>query len=169
VPPLDRPASLHQTPRVRAVASRRLAQQEETMSQDKWKFSHNVAAEAKWTPGLREIFDYRDLGFKDSTNGDYVAHIVKANGKKSKDEVQKWHVHDCNFQMVYVLNGWAKFEYAGQGVKTIKKGDCINQRPGIPHREIACSEDFEVLEVVSPANFATRIVEGPDGKLEAAE
>jgi hypothetical protein len=56
-----------------------------------------------------------------------------------------------------------------EGVRTIKKGDCINQRPGIPHREIACSEDFEVLEVVSPANFATRVVEGPDGKLQAAE
>jgi quercetin dioxygenase-like cupin family protein len=75
--------------------------------------------------------------------------------------VQHWHVHDCDFQFVYVLNGWAKFEYAGQGVRTIRKGDCINQRPGIPHREIECSEDFEVLEIVSPANFATRIVDAP--------
>ena len=139
------------------------------MSQDSWKFSHNQAGEATWTPGLREIFEYRDLGFKDATSGDYVAHVIRHNGKKAKDEVQKWHVHDCTFQMVYVLNGWATFEYEGQGVRTIKKGDCINQRPGIPHREIACSEDFEVLEVVSPANFATRVVEGPDGKMQAAE
>jgi mannose-6-phosphate isomerase-like protein (cupin superfamily) len=139
------------------------------MSQDNWKFSHNQANEATWTPGLREIFEYRDLGFKDSTNGDYVAHVIRHNGKKQADQVQKWHVHDCTFQMVYVLNGWATFEYEGEGVRTIKKGDCINQRPGIPHREIACSEDFEVLEVVSPANFATRVVEGPDGKLQAAE
>lgn len=81
--------------------------------------------------------------------------------------MQQWHVHDCNFQFVFVLNGWAKFEYAGQGVKTIKKGDCINQIPGIPHREIACSKDFEVLEIVGPANFETRIVEAP--KQQAAE
>lgn len=139
------------------------------MSHENWKFSHNEASAATWTPGLREIFEYRDLGFKSSTNGDYVAHVIRHNGKKQADQVQKWHVHDCDFQMVYVLNGWATFEYAGQGVRTIKKGDCINQRPGIPHREIACSEDFEVLEVVSPANFATRVVEGPDGKLQAAE
>ena len=139
------------------------------MSHETWKFSHNEAANANWTPGLREIFEYRDLGFKDSTGGDYVAHVIRNNGKKQSDQVQKWHVHDCNFQMVYVLNGWATFEYAGQGVRTIKKGDCINQRPGIPHREIACSDDFEVLEVVSPANFGTRVVEGPDGKLQAAE
>lgn len=139
------------------------------MSQESWKFSHNLAGDAKWTPGLREIFEYRDLGFTASTNGDYVAHIVKHNGKKVADKVQQWHVHDCTFQFVFVLNGWAKFEYQGEGVRTISKGDCINQRPGIPHREIACSEDFEVLEIVAPANFATRVVEGPDGKLQAAE
>ena len=46
------------------------------------------------------------------------------------------------------MNGWATFEYEGQGQRTIRKGDCINQTPGITHREIACSEDFEVLEIV---------------------
>jgi hypothetical protein len=71
--------------------------------------------------------------------------------------------------MVYVLNGWATFEYAGQGQKTIRKGDCINQVPGIPHREIACSEDFEVLEIVAPANFKTRIVDAPKAQAQAAE
>ena len=135
---------------------------------DKWNFSHNKAAEADWTQGLREIFEYRDLGWKDSSDGDYVAHVVKANGKEMTDDVQHWHVHDCKFQFVYVLNGWAEFEYEGEGVKRIEKGDCINQRPGIAHREVACSTDFEVLEVVSPANFATRIVGAP-ASAEAAE
>ena len=137
------------------------------MADKTWNFVHNAATEAEWTPGLREIFEYRDLGIKDGTQGDFVAHIVKANGKEMKDDVQHWHVHDCTFQFVYVLNGWAKFEYEGHGVRTISKGDCLNQRPGIAHREIACSKDFEVLEIVSPANFATRIVEAP--KAQAAE
>lgn len=131
------------------------------MTDKKWNFVHNLASEAKWTPGLREIFDYRDLGIKTGTNGDYVAHLIKANGKKQKDEVQHWHVHDCDFQFVYVMNGWATFEYEGQGQHTIRKGDCILQTPGIKHREIACSDDFEVLEVVSPASFKTRIVDAP--------
>ena len=94
---------------------------------------------------------------------------VEVNGKKVKDEVQKWHVHDCTFQLVYVLNGWATFEYEGQGQRTIRKGDAILQTPGIKHREIACSEDFEVLEIVSPADFATRIVEAPQAAAAAAE
>ena len=134
-----------------------------------WHFVHNQAADAKWTEGLREIFEYRDLGVKEGTNGDYIAHIVKANGKEQKDEVQHWHIHECTFQMVYVLNGWATFEYEGAGVKTIRKGDCINQVPMIKHREIACSDDFEVLEIVSPANFKTRIVDGPEQVVDAAD
>jgi len=126
-----------------------------------WKFTHNRAADAEWTPGLREIFDYRDLGIKDSTNGDYVAHVIRANGKHEADAVQEWHVHHCEFQFVMVLNGWAEFEYEGEGIHRIEKGDVVNQRPGIRHREIACSDDFEVLEIVSPANFETEIIDPP--------
>ncbi len=134
-----------------------------------WTFTHNTAADAVWTEGLREVFEYRDLGVKSGTNGDYIAHIVKANGKKMKDEVQQWHYHECTFQFVYVLNGWATFEYEGQGEKTIRKGDCINQVPMIRHREIACSEDFEVLELVAPADFKTHVVDGPVTTADAAD
>lgn len=133
-----------------------------------WTFIHNQASDAEWKPGLREIFDYRDLAIKDGSNGDYVAHVIRANGKKQKDEVQHWHLHECTFQLVYVLNGWATFEYEGEGVHTIRKGDCILQKPMIKHREIECSEDFEVLEVVAPANFETRIVDAP-ATADAAE
>ena len=126
-----------------------------------WDFSHQRAADSIWTDGLREIFDYCDLGIKGSTKGDYIAQIIKANGKEMKDEVQEWHVHDCTFQFVLVLNGWAEFEYEGQGIRRLEKGDCINQRPGIPHREIAYSKNYEVLEIVAPADFKTRIVSAP--------
>ena len=129
-----------------------------------WDFVHNIAKDAEWKPGLREIFNYRDLGLKEGTNGDYIAHIIKANGKELKDEVKEWHIHECEFQFVLVLNGWAKFEYEGEGIKTIRKGDAINQRPKIAHREIDCSPDFEVLEIVSPANFKTKVVNNPNKK-----
>jgi len=131
------------------------------MKKTKWNFVHDEAAQAKWAPGLREIFDYRDLGIEEGTGGDYVAHLIRKNGKKAKDEVQQWHVHDCAFQMVYVLNGWATFEYEGRGVRTIRKGDCILQPPMLKHREIECSDDLEMLEIVSPASFPTHVVKGP--------
>jgi hypothetical protein len=34
--------------------------------------------------------------------------------------------------------------------------------PMIKHREIECSDDLEILEIVSPANFKTTIVEAPE-------
>src|SRR5262245_46448061 len=55
---------------------------EEAMTDKQWDFVHNLASEARWTPGLREIFEYRDLGIKDGTRGDYVAHLIRHNGKK---------------------------------------------------------------------------------------
>ena len=127
----------------------------------KTKFSHNKASEAEWSSGLREIFEYRDLGIKEATKGDYVAHLIRANGKQESDAVQEWHRHHCDFQFVMVLNGWAEFEYEGEGIHKIEKGDVIHQRPGIKHKEIYCSDDFEVLEIVSPANFKTEIVDKP--------
>ena len=141
----------------------------DTNPRDTWKFVHSKGEDADWEPGLREIFDYRDLGVKNGTNGDYIAHIIKANGKKQSDQVQEWHLHECTFQFVLVLNGWASFEYEGEGVHTIRKGDAINQRPWIAHREIECSPDFEVLEIVAPADFETRIVGAPEGHGDAAE
>lgn len=128
---------------------------------NQWRFVHHQAEFANWTPGLREIFDYRDLGVRQGTNGAAVAHVIRHNGKKSADAVQDWHIHECEFQMVYVLNGWATFEYEGEGERTLRKGDCVLQKPMIKHREIACSDDFEVLEVVLPADFKTTLVDAP--------
>ena len=126
-----------------------------------WEFVHNVANKAVWTDGLREIFDYRDVGLSAGTNGDYVAQMIKSNGKRQSDEVQHWHIHECTFQFVYVIKGWATFEYEGVGVRTLRAGDCMNQRPMIAHREIEDSDDYEVLEIVAPADFKTRIVDAP--------
>ena len=134
---------------------------------DNWDFSHKKAAESVGTDGLREFFEYWDLGIIEATKGDYIAQIIRANGKEMKDEVQEWHVHDCTFQFVLVINGWAEFEYEGEGIRRLEKGDCINQRPGIPHREIAYSKDYEVLEIVAPADFETRIVDAPTSAVAA--
>ncbi|MBF2759998.1 MAG: cupin domain-containing protein [Ectothiorhodospiraceae bacterium AqS1] len=124
-------------------------------------FVHAKASEALWDRGLREVFDYRDLGVEKGTGGRYIAHIIRANGKKTEDAVKQWHLHHCDFQLVLVLGGWGEFEYEGQGVHRLEAGDCVLQPPGIRHREIACSDDFEVLEIVSPANYSTEIAKAP--------
>ena len=132
------------------------------MASKKWHFVHHEAATAGWTPGLRKIFEYRDLGIEAGTDGDFVAHVIRANGEDEGEQIHEWHVHDCDFQMVYILKGWVTFEYEGVGERTLRPGDCINQVPGLRHREIECSDDLEMLEIVSPAGFGTRVVGAAD-------
>jgi quercetin dioxygenase-like cupin family protein len=66
-----------------------------------------------------------------------------------------WHTHDLGFQLVYVLRGWVTFEYEDIGEVTFRPGDSVLQPPMVRHREIAHSDDLELLEITSPAEFAT--------------
>ena len=103
--------------------------------------------------GLRNYFEYRDLGIKRATQGKVVAHVIRARpGKAPHGE---WHAHDCKLQFVYVLKGWVEFEYEGVGKVTMRAGSCFYQPPNIRHRELRHSKNLEMLEVVGPAGFRT--------------
>jgi len=103
--------------------------------------------------GLRNYFEYRDLGIKRATRGKVVAHVIRA--RRGKAPHGEWHRHDCKIQFVYVLKGWAVFEYEGVGRVTMRPGTCFYQPPNIRHREIRHSRDLELLEIVAPADFRT--------------
>jgi mannose-6-phosphate isomerase-like protein (cupin superfamily) len=107
--------------------------------------------------GLRNYFEYRDLGIKKATRGSVVAHVIRARpGRAPHGE---WHAHDCRVQFVYVLKGWVLFEYEGVGRVMMKAGSCFYQPPNIRHREIRHSKDVEMLEIVAPARFKTYSLE----------
>ena len=57
--------------------------------------------------------------------------------------------------MVYVLKGWVRFEYEGTGEVLLEAGSSVYQPPRIRHREIAHSDDLEMLEITAPAEFPT--------------
>ena len=120
-------------------------------------------ARAEDTPfeadGLRSFFEYRDLGVGGSTGGRFHAHVIRARG--GRGERVGWHRHDLDFQMVYVLKGWVIFEYEGEGRVRLGPGDCAHQPPGIRHREIDHSDDLELIEITSPAEYATTDAEAP--------
>ena len=122
------------------------------------KFSHHEGDKSEFEQrGLRSYFEYRDLGVADASNGEVIAHVIRA--KEGSNATGDWHVHDCNFQMYYVIKGWINFEYEGHGFKTAKAGDCVMQPAGIRHREMEHSEDLELIEIVSPADFQSRMVD----------
>ena len=127
------------------------------MAKTDQKFSANLARDAEWQPGLRSFMEYRDLGIKSATNGAFKAHVLRIKqGSEETLHATGSHVHDLDFQMIYVLKGWIKFIYEGQGEHTFHAGDCCLQPAGIVHDEIGCSEDLEVLEITAPGDYATR-------------
>lgn len=104
--------------------------------------------------GLRSFFEYRDLGISGATNGKVGAHVIRAiPGAHSGGND---HMHTLQFQMVYVLKGWVRFWYDGEGEVLLEEGSCVHQPPGIKHREIAHSDDVEMLEITLPASFETQ-------------
>jgi mannose-6-phosphate isomerase-like protein (cupin superfamily) len=118
----------------------------------KFSVSHLDESQFK-ADGLRPFFEYRDLGIKGATGGRVLAHVIRARpGVPVKPER---HHHEVQFQMVYVLKGWIRFHYEGVGEVTLKPGSCVNQPPGIRHTELAHSDDLELIEIVSPADFQT--------------
>ena len=119
-------------------------------------FSVSHARSSAFESGLREFFDYRDLGIKGATDGRVVAHVIRA--AKGAEFSGQPHLHRTDFQMVYILKGWIEFEYEGQGKIRLEAGSCVHQPPSIRHREIAHSEDIEMLEIVMPGNFGTEEV-----------
>jgi hypothetical protein len=57
--------------------------------------------------------------------------------------------------MVYVLKGWFSTQFDGHGTHTFRAGSCWIQPPRIKHTVMGYSDDCELLEIVSPAQFET--------------
>jgi len=119
------------------------------------KFSHVKPEDTDYTGGgLRDFFLYRDLGIAEATGGQVICHLVKANAEMPPQDGTGWHRHDCEFQIVIMVKGWARFMYEDKPT-LVQAGDVVHQRPGIVHYLYDYSPDMEYLEIVSPADFKT--------------
>jgi len=130
-----------------------------TTAPQRTSVSHAAPDNSDFEVGLRPYFAYRDLGLKEATNGGFVAHVIRAvPGKQAEPE---WHTHITSFQVVFVLRGWIDFEFEDIGVTRLTAGSICYFPSGARHQVLANSDDFEQLEIVSPANFETHDAEKP--------
>ena len=113
----------------------------------------SYAKDAQWTTGLRPYFKYRDLGAKDATGGETLVHVLRAN--QACEGPMGYHSHTVNFQMMIVLNGWARVYLEDIGEIRVEAGDGWYQPPGIKHELLEYSDDFENIEITQPAEFPT--------------
>lgn len=132
---------------------------ETTTDQDQLLCQHLADAEFGKI-GRRTFFDYRDTGLEAATNGKYRAKVMRATDVM---EDTGWHYHECDLQFVYVLKGWVDLEFEGGRVERLAEGASLAIPGGMIHNEIGMSEDYEALEVASPADMGTVPVESPQG------
>ena len=126
--------------------------------QPKQKFHVSHHNEADFDQGLRTYAKYRDLGLSGATGGMVQAHVIRFIPPFKAEDVSTPHFHDVDLQMIYVLKGWYKTEFEGEGVHTFHAGACWLQPPKIKHTVLGYSADCELLEIVLPAEFDTVVV-----------
>ena len=115
--------------------------------------AHGTAA--RWTKGgLRSYFAYRDLGIKDATEGKLLAQVIRA--EQPCEGPMGYHSHALDLQMIYMLKGWARVYLEDIGEIRVEAGDLWFQAPGVKHELLEYSDDWEVLEITMPADFATK-------------
>ena len=108
--------------------------------------------------GLRKCFEYRDLGIKEATGGTYHAHVIKAVDQE-EDGIGLHRHNEIEFQMVYILRGWMRFWYEGEGEVVAKEGTCILQPPAAKHDVLEWADDLELLEITSPSEFTSEALQ----------
>ena len=117
------------------------------------------AAAPASTPGCAPFSNTGTSAWREATRGAFGAQVIRAvPGSHAEPE---WHTHDLAFQMVYMLKGWVRFEYEDIGAVELRPGDCVHQPPRVRHREVAHSDDLELIEITGPAEFATSLMEDP--------
>jgi hypothetical protein len=130
----------------------------QTTRAKKWpkqKFYVSRVNEAAFDQGLRSYAKYRDLGLALATGGMVQAHVIRFIPPYKAEEAGTPHFHDVDLQIIYVLKGWYRTEFEGEGEHTFQEGECWLQPPKIKHAVLGYSEDCELLEIVLPATFKT--------------
>lgn len=145
-------ASRTKSPKARASSARPAAKA--VRPKQRFVVSHHREEDFK-ADGLRAYARYRDLGIAKGTHGLARAHVIRLIGPCNPQEVSKLHLHDIEFQMVYVLKGWVKTYLEGQGEILMREGSCWTQPPRIRHLIRDYSDECELLEVILPADFET--------------
>lgn len=117
----------------------------------KFCLSRGEDGEFKPMTGYRDWLKIRDLGLSDATHGQYDAWVTRANdlgGSTGR------HYHEYDFQIMFVLKGWVKMYYEGEGEFILRAGDFVYHPPRHVHDFMDYSPDIEIFELASPADHS---------------
>jgi mannose-6-phosphate isomerase-like protein (cupin superfamily) len=123
------------------------------MSGQKTAFCLSRAENAHFEPmhGYRDWLKIRDLGLAAATHGAYDAWVTRASelgGSTGR------HYHNYDFQIMYVLRGWVRMYYEGEGEFVLEAGDFVYHPPRQVHDFMEYSDDIEIFELAAPADHS---------------
>jgi quercetin dioxygenase-like cupin family protein len=84
-----------------------------------------VSAQAQSLPGLV---------LREDMNGLDGQEVIMQAVTLAPGGVIPWHTHPDGHEITYVIEGTAKLEVEGQGVRELKAGDGFHLQPGTAHR-----------------------------------
>ncbi len=116
------------------------------------KFVHNVAAKADWTPFRVPGLIARDTTINNNTKGVASVQVVR----RGQGDVP-WASHDTDILFGFVMEGGVTLQGDGQEPTVLEPGDAFAIPPGMNTRFADPSDNFELLEVSLPGEFATKI------------
>ncbi|HUV21985.1 MAG TPA: cupin domain-containing protein [Gammaproteobacteria bacterium] len=124
------------------------------MPQQQPRFCLSRHEDAHFEPmhGYRDWLKIRDLGLNAATHGQYDAWVTRAN---SLGGSTGRHYHNYSFQIMYVLKGWVKMYYEGEGEFILNAGDFVYHPPGHVHDFMEYSADIEIFELAAPADHSS--------------
>ena len=122
-------------------------------------YALSKASDPDYVKGRRTFLQYRELGVTSATGGKLRCQITE--GKEGLSEPTGWHVHVCDAQFVYMLNGWLDLEFAGGDAIRLEAGDSLVIPGNTPHNETGTSKEFQLLEVSVPADMGTEVCDPP--------
>ncbi len=115
--------------------------------------------DAIYVEGRRDWMKYRELGLTEASGGRIRAQVTSSS--QALSEPTGWHVHRCEGQFVYMLDGWVDLEFAGGNVVRLAEGDSLYIPGGTPHNEIQTADSFQLVEISVPANMGTEACDPP--------
>lgn len=111
------------------------------------RFAFHLADQAEWISGAQAGVEQRDLGISAATRGFAGAHVLRRAGKSGLgDEI----IQSRTFMFSFLLEGSMQLRANHGSVRMLRAGDAFVIPHGMPQQFIACSEDWQLLQVFLP-------------------
>jgi hypothetical protein len=132
------------------------------------KFLVAPSDEAPRIPGRRDWVEYRDFGVEEASAGLISTHRVTVNPSEGNgdngDKVKQtgWHYHDCQFQWVWLMEGWVEVQLEDGTSCRHEAGSVVFIPGGYGHNEVAAAERIDLIEIFMPPHPETVPIDVPE-------